>query len=91
MGMQIDITVKSLNQRVMWKVFDEKYGKISSLYKGFTYRKGKMIERSVGNTALDYGDGSLFSSHGIYISSVLSARPYLSLRHGPTATSRSSK
>jgi hypothetical protein len=47
MCMVIDESVKSLNKRVVWKVFDRPQGgKILSLYQGFEYPKGKLIERS---------------------------------------------
>jgi hypothetical protein len=44
--MTIDESVKSSRKRIVWKVFDKDTGRIGSLYRGFYYPKGKLIERS---------------------------------------------
>lgn len=46
MCMNIDESVKSSRKRIVWKVFDKDTGRIGSLYRGFYYPKGKLIERS---------------------------------------------
>lgn len=44
----IDYKVKSLNKRIVWKIFDKDSGKIASLYRAELYPKGKLVERSQG-------------------------------------------
>jgi hypothetical protein len=60
MCLQIDPTVKKLNKRVVWKVFDRgntagtgSSRLIVSLYRGASYPKGKLVERSKGPSTLD--------------------------------------
>jgi hypothetical protein len=57
MCMDIDESVTSLNKRVVWKMFDRQGGKIVSLFQGATYRKGKLVERSPGETSYTTGHG----------------------------------
>lgn len=46
MCLTIDDSVKSLNKRTVWKIFDKPDGKIVSLFQAAVYPKGKLIERS---------------------------------------------
>jgi hypothetical protein len=52
----IDDSIKSLKNRVVWKVFDKPDGKIVSLFQAAVYPKGKLIVRDSGITREgDYG------------------------------------
>lgn len=48
MCLDINDSIKSLNKRIVWKIFDKESGKITSLYRAASYPKGKLVERSQG-------------------------------------------
>ena len=61
MCMEIDPTVKALNKRIVWKVFDQRgkrTGKIVSLFQSASYPLGKRITRSRGSCISDTGFGT---------------------------------
>lgn len=58
MCMVIDPTIKSLNKRFVWKIFDKQNRKIISLYQAASYPLGKRIFRSKGPTINDWGYGT---------------------------------
>jgi hypothetical protein len=66
--MTIDPKVKKLSKRVVWKVFDKPIGsRIVSLFMGATYPKGKLVERSPGNTSWTDSHRLIFrSASGLY-------------------------
>jgi len=68
MCMTIDPKVKKLSKRVVWKVFDKPFGRrtIVSLFKGAKYPKGKLVERSPGNTSWTDFHRLLRSGSGLY-------------------------
>lgn len=53
MCLEINPDVKSLNKRIVWKVFDKLDGKIVSLFQAATYPKGKLVTRDAGTTNKD--------------------------------------
>ncbi len=76
MCMTIDYSVKSLNKRIMWKVFDKDFGKITSLYMSMEYPKGKLVRRSKGDSIYRNSDGTFLGTHGLhfYTSKALAKR-----------------
>jgi hypothetical protein len=66
MCLDIDPEIKTLKNRVVWKVFDKEAGKIASLYKGAVYPKGKLVERSPGPTTTIMYDGKVFGTRGLH-------------------------
>ena len=65
MCLDIDPEIKTLKNRVVWKVFDKDTGEIASLYRGAVYPKGKLIERSPGLTTFEY-EGKVIGTHGLH-------------------------
>lgn len=59
MCLTVDPSVKSLNKRIVWKIFDKPNGKIVSLYQAAEYPLNKRIERNrveePSNGILSYG------------------------------------
>jgi hypothetical protein len=53
MCLVIDDRIKSLNKRIVWKVFERRGDKIVSLFQGASYPKGKLIKRSKGEPRED--------------------------------------
>jgi len=70
MCMRIDLSVESLNKRVVWKVFDKSSGAIRSLFEYAEYPKRKLVVRSEGPTHVSDDDdlygGHRRSRHGLY-------------------------
>lgn len=62
MCLEIDYSKKSLNKRIVWKVFDRQGGKIASLFQAAIYPKGKLVNRSVGVP----DDGNGYGGHGLH-------------------------
>lgn len=75
MCLVIDPKVKSLNKRIVWKVFDcggDTTGRVVSLYRGAKYPKGELIERSPGLTTDSAGNGT--RGLHFYLSQVLAKK-----------------
>lgn len=67
MCMRIDLSVESLNKRVVWKVFDKSSGAIRSLFEYAEYPKRKLVVRSEGPTyVIDDLYRGTFAHHGLY-------------------------
>ena len=67
MCMRIDLSVESLNKRVVWKVFDKSSGAIRSLFEYAEYPKRKLVVRSEGPThVIDDLYSGTFTHHGLY-------------------------
>lgn len=62
MCLEIDYSKKSLNKRIVWKVFGRQGGKIVSLFQAAIYPKGKLVNRNVGIPDDGYG----YSGHGLH-------------------------
>ena len=66
MCLDIDPEIKTLKNRVVWKVFDKETGKIASLYKGAVYPKGKLVERSPGPTTMTVYEDTVVGTRGLH-------------------------
>ena len=66
MCLDIDPEIKTLKNRVVWKVFDKETGKIASLHRGAVYPKGKLVERSPGPTTMTMFEDIVVGTRGLH-------------------------